>query len=681
MKRKGADASSEQQQPPGKRARREQQRSRSQSQQLREAVESGHWERVAQLRDAGAALDIEDIVSDILSAREEDRLPIIHRLTRHFPRVDAAGAWTSTMTHIRDALSTPYFIADVRVLTLNGQHCPCQMPDTALNAMCIISPRYVFNALEIFLHGRTDGHPPSCGFAEAVGRLRPPETYPQRRYHLDKDSAAKVVVRGVLSEGLFDLLPRLLGDMPQRAVPGLDAGVAQLLRGGRVDLLPLLLEKMRGDDGQDSMKEHLRDGLAHAFGKRRWDLASWLARRLTAPALPPPLKEEGGVGLEEALGRVTDPRGKALLFREACRAGVLPVVDTLLRGTRRDRNFAREHMRSAICRAATNGHLDVLKYFFDRNLAFGRLGNAAIGAARRGHLDVLKYLLDRNLTSEQLGKAAIGAARHGRLDVLRFLFDHDATCSVTELIEAAAAGGNPEVVQLTQDRRAPLEHHVNCWLAAAAAAGSLSVVKAALDKLAEPERQRRAIIESSAIRRAAWVGCIETVRSLLSVVDAHESPPPHFAYETALVCAIERGFVDVVTLLLEHGATGGSSTFVRLCDMDTLAVLLRHYLPRVSDPSERRALLSKLYHSALDRRDKWCFYKTSDCHYYEVAYMLETRWPDYCGDTTSCVPTSYQGWKRLRQAREVFLVVEILPCREVVNLILSYGVVDLSVYW
>lgn len=602
--------------------------------QLRDAIEGGQWERAAQLMDAGATLDMETIRRDIWAWRANS-MSVIHRLAHHFPPVAAgADAWTPATVRARNALRP--LVTSGRLAY--GEHrCPCQMSEATLSAMRIVSPEDVFCVLYEIGTGYGHGHSLGCGLPVILDRLPPPEI-PSTE---DGRKVMVAVVRDVCSEGLADFLPRLLGGLPRSSMPVLGVAVECALDAGRVDLLPFLLEKLNEGCDYYYLKPHIKAGLEQALAKRRWDLVSWLAQRLTTPT-PSPL-EEGGVGLEEALGRVTDPYAQSFLFREACGVGALSVVDTLLR-MRSPRAFQRHHLESATIRAAGNGHLDVLERLFEHDLA---------GATEFG---------------------VIEAARSGHLDVLRFLFDRNVACTVDHLIHTVAASRNPEVIRLVRERRAPVESHLIGWLSAVAHLNnSLADVKAILATVTEQERKRQVVAESHALRRAAWAGCTETAHFLLSeglVADVN-ALPSHLVSKTALTCAVERGFPDIVTLLLEYGATVDSTTFAELCAADVLGVLLRHYLPRLPDATDRGAFLAQLYCRALSSRG----HLSGDRYRYEVAYLLETRWPNYCRTNTDGIYRKhtwlYSRWKEERLAQEAALR-EVLPCQGVINIILSY---------
>lgn len=72
--------------------------------------------------------------------------------------------------------------------------------------------------------------------------------------------------------------------------------------------------------------------------------------------------------------------------------------------------------------AATNGHLHIVQYFHENSIS-GCDANAMNGAATNGHLDVVKYLHENELGG--CSKAAVdGAVKNGHVEVVKFLLEN-----------------------------------------------------------------------------------------------------------------------------------------------------------------------------------------------------------------------------------------------------------------
>ncbi|KAI8851710.1 hypothetical protein BC829DRAFT_386652 [Chytridium lagenaria] len=121
-------------------------------------------------------------------------------------------------------------------------------------------------------------------------------------------------------------------------------------------------------------------------------------------------------------------RGSSMVTLAAC-SGNLELVKFLVC----ESVLHSQKLNSAICKAAREGHLPVVRYFFSLLYA-NKLGGiterargAIVEAAKKGHCHVVEYLLPRSERSCLLN-ALTSAAKEGHLDV--YLFNHtNARCS------------------------------------------------------------------------------------------------------------------------------------------------------------------------------------------------------------------------------------------------------------
>jgi WD40 repeat protein len=119
--------------------------------------------------------------------------------------------------------------------------------------------------------------------------------------------------------------------------------------------------------------------------------------------------------------------------------------------------------------AASNGHLDVLKWIHDNGVEMAAIVSEA--AARGGHLDVLKWIHDNG--GELTARAAASAARGGHLDVLKWIHANGGELTAYAA-ESAAYCGHLEVLKWIRVNGGELTAHAAEF---AALKGHLEVLK------------------------------------------------------------------------------------------------------------------------------------------------------------------------------------------------------------
>ena len=136
----------------------------------------------------------------------------------------------------------------------------------------------------------------------------------------------------------------------------------------------------------------------------------------------------------------------------------------------------RRHRLGAVCEAACNGHLEIVK-FLVANGGATNLDTAVYMAAFKGHLEVVQWLVangatglgqDPLLLAPPMRYAVSTAACNGHLEIVKFLVANGAT-NLNDAVYAAASTGKLEVLQ---------------WLVANGATG----LDQALDVLKQPTR-------------------------------------------------------------------------------------------------------------------------------------------------------------------------------------------------
>ncbi|CAL6322527.1 unnamed protein product [Bathycoccus prasinos] len=109
--------------------------------------------------------------------------------------------------------------------------------------------------------------------------------------------------------------------------------------------------------------------------------------------------------------------------------------------------------------AASNGHLEVLKYLHEEAKAPWDLGTA-IWAAQNGHLHILEYLVERKY-NKYYNLACERAARNGHLDCLKYLHETAKAPWNARAVREAHEKNHPECVQYLLDNNCPLPDGVN----------------------------------------------------------------------------------------------------------------------------------------------------------------------------------------------------------------------------
>lgn len=155
----------------------------------------------------------------------------------------------------------------------------------------------------------------------------------------------------------------------------------------------------------------------------------------------------------------SDRHGQALT--NACRKGHFDCVKWLV-----ERFSSYQETSSPVVEAARAGHLEILQFFHDHELSAGgraegetspkrrrtdptsafwsRSRDAFDEAASNGHLEVLKWL-HANRFEGSTAKAMDSAARNGHLEVVKWLHENTTAGCTTRAMDATASNGHLEV--------------------------------------------------------------------------------------------------------------------------------------------------------------------------------------------------------------------------------------------
>ncbi|KAE9103941.1 hypothetical protein PF007_g14218 [Phytophthora fragariae] len=127
----------------------------------------------------------------------------------------------------------------------------------------------------------------------------------------------------------------------------------------------------------------------------------------------------------------------------------------------------------AIDGAAAHGHLDIVRWLHE-NRTEGCSTAAMDLASRNGHLEMVQWL-HHNRSERCTTEAMDGTASGGHLDVLQWLHEHRNEGCTTKAMDGAASGGHLDIVKWLHDNRS--EGCTTGAMDGAAACGALDVVK------------------------------------------------------------------------------------------------------------------------------------------------------------------------------------------------------------
>ncbi|KAI0147348.1 hypothetical protein GGR57DRAFT_260172 [Xylariaceae sp. FL1272] len=191
---------------------------------------------------------------------------------------------------------------------------------------------------------------------------------------------------------------------------------------------------------------------------------------------------------------------------------------------------------SALHASAAAGHANIVNILLKKGVALsarGPTGTPALHlAAAEGHLAIVRLLIHKGAKIDQTGvlhgTALSAAASRGRADIVRFLLKKGASVSITggpygNALLAASWNGNPDVIKYLLDAGADV--------------------------------RARGDVECTALQMASFVGKASAVQILLDRGARVDINASQGRYGSALKAATEGNHYEVVTLLLEAGAT------------------------------------------------------------------------------------------------------------------------------
>eukprot|EP00439_Symbiodinium_sp_Y106_P065914 s168_g10.t1 len=215
-------------------------------------------------------------------------------------------------------------------------------------------------------------------------------------------------------------------------------------------------------------------------------------------------------------------------------------------------------LRTALCYASENGHVDVVRLL----LEVGGVGELMDKCRRRalsyasagGHFQVTQLLLEHMAAVDSMAQtgALIEAAKIGHVRLVQLLLGVGAATAkgYGHALISASDNGHFDVVRLLSEARAATDVIDRCGktpLLRAATKGHTSIVKSLLEAGAAVDYTdgygRSALIE------AAEIGHVRLVQLLLRVGPAEDTTDDYG--KTALIYASDNGHFDIVRLLSE----------------------------------------------------------------------------------------------------------------------------------
>lgn len=290
---------------------------------------------------------------------------------------------------------------------------------------------------------------------------------------------------------------------------------------------------------------------------------------------------------------VTARGGTALIYASA--RGLPDVVKALLaKGDDVNGKSPKDFYKgmTPLIAAANKGRTDLVRLLLDKGAdptpRAQRVGTAADAAAGNGHEAIVKLLLAAQGTAvaeKDLGPMLRNAVQNGNAELVGRLLDEggdvNARAGQDTLLGLAAGNGNLRLVRLLLDRGADVNAHgTRSWtpLIHASLTKNVEVVQLLLNRGAKLSEKNGTGHQE--LGHAVDTGSSEIVRLLL---DAGAKPNDGKGVSFCLARAAQRGYLDVVKLLIDRGAnvapegTGGFYFMLQVANgnnVDALKLIL-----------------------------------------------------------------------------------------------------------
>lgn len=220
--------------------------------------------------------------------------------------------------------------------------------------------------------------------------------------------------------------------------------------------------------------------------------------------------------------------------------------------------------------AATHGHLAVLKWLRERECPWDE--KVAAEAAVRGHIHILEYALDNNVpmgdstpvSTTPMGTLVQKAAKHGRMECVRWLHFHKKCALTPAVYNAAAYSANLELLKWL-DAKDPGLGTKDASISAADA-GSVECMRYLQRRHGwEPIDCAIGAVENNHLHVLEWMVKFPAGRKAMRWSSPEEG--------SLIGKAAFYGYVDIMELLVEHGAVLNEETAIDAADGGSVEAL------------------------------------------------------------------------------------------------------------
>ncbi|CAJ0574622.1 unnamed protein product, partial [Mesorhabditis spiculigera] len=226
-----------------------------------------------------------------------------------------------------------------------------------------------------------------------------------------------------------------------------------------------------------------------------------------------------------------------------------------------------EELHTALMESCMDGHSQVTKLLLDHkapvNMASEAFESPLTLACCGGHMEIVEMLVEAGASLEEPNDEGytplMEASREGHADIVKFLIENKANVNATTedhgetAMTLAACSGHREIFEILADAGGDVTLGTQTPLMEASQEGHFDIAKMVVDRATKEQKEsidyKQKLNTSLAI--AAESGHVDVVELLMK----HGADPnTEVDHRTALMKACKHGFRDVAAYLMEHGA-------------------------------------------------------------------------------------------------------------------------------